>query len=73
MSQSCLAKASGLTPAAVSQIENGNREPSLSSILAIMSVIPASFEKLCGLPERSEKEYLLGQILKLRKNKKAAN
>lgn len=49
MSQSELAKRSGLTPAAISQIESGQREPSLSSILAIMKVIPVTFEKLVGL------------------------
>lgn len=44
-----LAERSGLTPAAISQIETGKREPSLSSILAIMKVIPAKFEKLVGI------------------------
>ncbi len=46
MTQAELAKKSGLTPAAISQIESGQRDPSLATILAIMKVIPATFEKL---------------------------
>lgn len=48
MSQAELAKRSGLTTAAISQIVNGQREPSLSSIKAILKVIPVSFEKIWG-------------------------
>ena len=49
MTQAELSKRSGLTPAAISQIEKGQREPSLKSILAIMKVLPVSFERLVGL------------------------
>jgi HTH-type transcriptional regulator, competence development regulator len=41
-----LARMSDLTPAAISQIENGERDPSLSTILKILKVIPVKFEKL---------------------------
>lgn len=46
MSQSDLAWKSGLTQAAISQILSDKREPSLSTIIAIMQVIPVKFEKL---------------------------
>ena len=46
MSQSNLADKSNLTPAAISQIINGQREPSLGSIVKILKVIPISFERL---------------------------
>jgi transcriptional regulator with XRE-family HTH domain len=46
MSQADLAYKTGLTAAAVSQIINGKREPSLSSIVAILQVIPVKFERL---------------------------
>jgi len=51
MTQGELARRSGLTPAAISQIEAGSRDPNLSSILKILKVIPISFEKLCGLKD----------------------
>lgn len=41
-----LAERTGLTPAAISQIENDIRDPSLSTIIKILKVIPAKFEKL---------------------------
>ena len=46
MTQVELAKRSNLTPAAISQILNGIREPSLSTICAILNVIPIKFESL---------------------------
>lgn len=54
MSQAELAKRSGLTPSAISQIISGEREPSLSSIKAILKVIPVTFERLTA--ECGEKE-----------------
>lgn len=45
MTQAEFSKRTRLTPAAVSQILNGDREPSLSSILKIMRVLPVSFER----------------------------
>ncbi len=46
MTQVELANRSGLTPAAISQILDGKREPSLSSICALLEVIPVKFERL---------------------------
>ena len=46
MSQRELSSRSGLTPAAVSQIISGAREPSLSTVLRILQVIPVKFESL---------------------------
>jgi transcriptional regulator with XRE-family HTH domain len=46
MPQLRLAIEADITPAAVSQILNGKREPSLSSIIKILKVIPVSFETL---------------------------
>ncbi len=46
MSQVELAHKSGLTPAAVSQILAGKREPSLSSICALLEAVPVKFESL---------------------------
>lgn len=45
-SQDELAKRAHLTPAAISQIINGQREPSLNTICKILGVIPVSFERL---------------------------
>ena len=50
MSQNELAKRSGLTPAAISQIVKGQRDPALSSIVAILNVLPVTFERLIGTP-----------------------
>lgn len=46
LTQVDISRATGLTPAAVSQILNHNREPSLKTICAILKYIPVKFEKL---------------------------
>lgn len=46
LSQSELANRAGITPAALSMIESGSREPGLYTILRILEVIPVKFEKL---------------------------
>jgi transcriptional regulator with XRE-family HTH domain len=46
MKQAELAERSKLTPAAISQIINGSRDPSLSTICSILNVIPIKFELL---------------------------
>lgn len=46
LTQSELAKKSGLTQAAISHIINGRREPSLETTCKILSVIPVKFERL---------------------------
>lgn len=43
-----LAKRSGLTPAAISMIENGNREPLLSTAIALSEGLQMKFWKLLG-------------------------
>lgn len=48
MTQSELAERTRLTPAAISQIIDGKREPSLSSIVKILKVIPVKFERLAS-------------------------
>jgi predicted transcriptional regulator len=44
--QSDLASLAGLTPACISQIVNGKREPTLSTVVKILGVIPVKFERL---------------------------
>lgn len=46
MSQSEFADRTELTQAAISQIIDGKREPSLESILRILAVLPVKFERL---------------------------
>lgn len=40
------AQLTGLTQASISQIINGEREPSLGTICKILSVVPIKFERL---------------------------
>lgn len=49
MNQIELSNKTGLTPAAISQILSGEREPSLSSVVKILRVIPVKFERLVDL------------------------
>lgn len=49
MTQAELARRTGLTPAAVSQIESNERDPAFKTIVKILDVIPVKFEKLAGL------------------------
>ena len=46
MNQTELAKRTGLTQAAISQIVNNERAPSLPTIIKILEVIPIKFEDL---------------------------
>lgn len=46
LTQAELAGRAQLTPAAISQIEGGSRDPCLSTICRILEVIPVKFEKL---------------------------
>lgn len=46
ISQTELAELTGLTQAAISQIINGEREPSLGTICKILNHIPIKFERL---------------------------
>lgn len=45
ISQAELAKRTNITPAAISQIIDGKRDPSLKTICKILNVIPVSFER----------------------------
>jgi transcriptional regulator with XRE-family HTH domain len=51
MDQTELAKKSGLTQAAVSQLLAGLRDPSLHTLVRIMRVIPVKFETLINVPD----------------------
>lgn len=46
ISQNELAKLCSLTPAAISQIINGRRDPTLSTVVKILNIIPVKFENL---------------------------
>lgn len=46
MTQHELSKRSGLTPAAISQIINGEREPTLKTILKLLAALGVTFERL---------------------------
>jgi len=46
MSQSDFASLVGITPAAVSQIINGKREPSLSTVIKIVDAVYPTFEEM---------------------------
>jgi transcriptional regulator with XRE-family HTH domain len=50
LSQSEFARRAGLSQAAVSQILNNEREPSLQTICKILTVIPTTFERLVKTP-----------------------
>jgi len=47
MNQVELANKTGLTTAAVSQIINHKRDPSLSTVIKILQAVPVKFEALC--------------------------
>lgn len=49
MSQSELARRTGLTKPAISQLLSGIRDPSIHTIVRIMRVIPVKFEQLVKL------------------------
>lgn len=46
ISQADLSRMCDITPAAISQILNNEREPSLKTICKILEVIPVKFERL---------------------------
>ena len=50
ISQAELARKTGLTTAAIRMIISGERKPSLSSVIKILTAIPVKFERLCGPP-----------------------
>lgn len=46
MSSAELSRTTGLTPACISQIISGKREPTLSTVVKILEVIPVNLERL---------------------------
>ena len=61
LNQAQLAAQAGITPAAVSQIENGLRVPSVPVFQKIASVLRVSMDYLAGKKEEVEIEDLLQQ------------
>jgi len=59
MTQAQLAEKAGITPAAISQIEKGNRVPSIPVLHRIASVLEVSLDYLMGKTDKSEIEDLL--------------
>lgn len=46
ITQGDFAKRCGLTPAAISQIINGDREPQLSTVIKILDALGVTFERM---------------------------
>jgi transcriptional regulator with XRE-family HTH domain len=59
LNQAQLAEKAGITPAAVSQIEKGNRVPSIPVLHRIAGVLEVSIDYLMGKTDKSEIEDLL--------------
>jgi transcriptional regulator with XRE-family HTH domain len=59
INQAQLAEKAGVTPAAISQIEKGNRVPSIPVLHSIASVLEVSLDYLMGKTDKSEIEDLL--------------
>lgn len=51
MSQATLAQRSGLTAAALSMIENGEREPMLTSVIRLLRALGVTFDRLIEVRE----------------------
>ncbi len=61
MNQARLAEKAGITPAAISQIENGDRTPSIPVLHRIANVLEVSLDYLTGKTDTSELQDLLQQ------------
>lgn len=59
LSQAELAEEAGVTPAAISQIENGHRVPTIPVLHRIANVLGVSIDYLMGKTNKSELEDLL--------------
>jgi transcriptional regulator with XRE-family HTH domain len=53
LDQTDLSERTGLTQAAISQLLNGIRDPSLHTIVRILQVIPVKFEKLVTMENKN--------------------
>lgn len=56
LSQADLARRSGLTPAAISQLENGQREPAFSTLIRLAHALETSPNDLIGAEDRLDPE-----------------
>lgn len=61
LSQAKLAEDSGVTPGAISQIESGQRTPTIPVLSRIARVLGVSVDYLTGKSDKSELEDLLQQ------------
>lgn len=59
LNQAKLAEKSGVTPAAISQIEKGSRTPTIPVLQRIASVLNVSIDYLLGKTDKSELDDLL--------------
>ena len=59
LNQAQLAEQSGVTPAAISQIEKGSRTPTIPVLQRIASVLNVSIDYLLGKADESELDVLL--------------
>lgn len=59
LNQAQLAEKSGVTPAAISQIEKGSRTPTIPVLQRIASVLNVSIDYLLGKTNKSELDDLL--------------
>jgi transcriptional regulator with XRE-family HTH domain len=59
LNQAQLAEKSGVTPAAISQIEKGSRTPTIPVLQRIASVLNVSIDYLLGKADESELDVLL--------------
>ena len=59
LNQAQLAEKSGVTPAAISQIEKGTRTPTIPVLQRIASVLNVSIDYLLGKTDKSELDDLL--------------
>jgi len=59
LNQAQLAEKSGVTPAAISQIEKGSRTPTIPVLQRIASVLNVSIDYLLGKTDKSELDDLL--------------
>lgn len=65
LSQTKLAKLSGLQPSTISHFERGTREPSLKNLVKLCKALGCSSDHLIGLEKLSESETKLDKIRRI--------
>lgn len=71
ISQSELARQAGVTPSAISMIEDGKREPRLSTALQIADALGVSLDVLAGRKEYPHNEFTVrAELIKLQQRMK---